>query len=64
MVSSLFSWYIKTLAKHHLEDSVELITECLIRASNKNYDKNQTYNLLIRNGIDMTPIATETFFKI
>lgn len=63
MVGSLFSWYIKTLTKHHLDDSDELITECLIRASNKGYNKNQTYNLLVKNGIDMTPKATEELFS-
>ena len=62
-MDSLFSWYIRILTKHHLDDSVELITECLLRARYKNYDKNQTYNLLVKNGIDMTPKATEELFS-
>jgi len=62
-VSPLFPWYSHVLDKYGLGDDMEMITAILMRASNRGYDKNKVYNLLIKNGVEMTPKATEELFS-
>jgi len=62
-VSELFPWYVKTLTKYGLDDSVELITDILMKASGSDWSKEQVYNKLIEKGVDMSPEATKELFS-